>query len=85
VILAVSGGLVVNAIPWSKQILKVFVRDPAGHDGRGIKSLWVSCIEICQLFPTEKKGPAKKGEAFYLMLQPSIIVRITSPASGSNP
>ena len=33
VILAVSGGLVVNAIPWSRQILKVLVCDTAGHDG----------------------------------------------------
>ena len=66
VILAVSAGLVVKAIPWSKQILKVFVRDPAGHNGRGLKSLWVSCFEICQL-PSGKKSPTQKGEAFYMM------------------
>ena len=42
--LAVSAGFGVNAIPWFKQILKVFVRDPAGHNGRGLKSLWVKLL-----------------------------------------
>jgi hypothetical protein len=32
--LAVSGGFGVNAIPWFKQIQKVFVRGLAGHNGR---------------------------------------------------
>ena len=64
VILAVSGGLVVNAIPWFKQILKVFVRSLAMHNGRGLKVLWVNCFEICQLFLRLKKKPRPKGRGF---------------------
>jgi len=39
VILAVSDGLVVNAIPWFKQIQKVFVRGLAEHNGHILKLL----------------------------------------------
>ena len=36
---AVSVGLVVNAIPWFKQIQKVFVRGLAEHNGHILKLL----------------------------------------------
>ncbi len=34
-----SGGLGVNAIPWFKQIQKVFMCGLTMHNGRGLKSL----------------------------------------------
>jgi hypothetical protein len=62
-VLNLSAGYGVNAIPWFKQILKVFVCGLAEHNGQGLKSLWVNCFEICQHF-RPKKSPAQKGEAF---------------------
>jgi len=40
----------VKAVPWFDQIQKVFVLGLAKHNGQSLKSLSVSCFEICKPF-----------------------------------
>jgi len=46
--LAVSGGLGARAIPWFKQIHKVFVCGLAQHNGHSLKVLWAKYANQCQ-------------------------------------
>jgi hypothetical protein len=46
--LAVPDEVGVRAIPWLKQILKVFISGLAQHNGHILKVLWVKCINQCQ-------------------------------------
>jgi len=64
--LAVSSGLGVNAIPWFKQIQKIFMYGLARHNGCGLKSLWAKGFDNGQVLYSfrQKKSPAQKGEAF---------------------
>ena len=49
VTLAVLGGLFVRAIPWFKQILKVFVCGLAGRNGHILKVLWAKSANQYQV------------------------------------
>ena len=46
--LAVADKVAVKAIPWFKQILKVFVSGLGQHNGHILKVLWAKCINQCQ-------------------------------------
>jgi hypothetical protein len=46
--LAVADEVDVRAIPWLKQILKVFICGLAQRNGHILKVLWAKCANQCQ-------------------------------------